>query len=432
MRVNWRKVLAGVVVGSSASLALVGQAGATTPTSTPANTGRDAVANQVLSGGSDTTYRMESDLSVLYNGSPGCSQIRSSYPLQCNPLSGSDPKGPNGADSSALNDNWDHDAITQDYPTGSGGGIAALDAGTLQIARSSKLDVTTTKHFYAYADDGLAVGTLGSRTPTQLTIGQLTQIWSCNVPAANGFPINTWGALLGASTLNPSDTIRVYGMNTTSGTYGTFKGFIGVDPDGFSCDNKVATLGDYPFENDFKPVVADANSKTYNLSDVIWFGSLGELLTYPYKADGANLWPIVDSTGQTVTPDKSNIQINPANISNPALPHPYPLRRYLFRAVLKADLDFSGVPGGNAQLVPGGNVNAITVTGSHGAAADYALWGCQPTSYFDAAGTNTALDPYTGATYATEVNGAITNDGFQRIPGVDRRFGACDYDQAMP
>jgi hypothetical protein len=432
MRVNWRKVVAGVVVGSSASLALVGQAGATTPTSTPLNTGRDAVANQVLSGGSDTTYRVESDLSVLYNGSPGCSQVRSSYPLQCNPLSGVDPKGPNGADSSALNDNWDHDAITQDYPTGSGGGIAALDAGTVQIARSSKLDVTTTKHFYAYADDGIAVGTLGSRVPTQFTIAQLNQIWACNVPAANGFNANTWGALLGGSTLNPTHVIQPYGMNSTSGTYKTMNGFIGTDVDAGACANKVASLNDFPFENDFKPVVADANSKSYNLGDVVWFGSLGELLTYSYKADGANLWPIVDSTGQTVTPDKSNIQINPANISDPTKAHPYPFRRYIFRAVLKSDLDFSAAPGGNVQLVPGGNVNAVTVTGAHGAAADYALWGCQPTSYFDTLGVNTALDPYTGSTYATEINGAITNDGFQRIPGVDRRFGACDYDQAMP
>ena len=140
----------------------------------------------------------------------------------------------------------------------------------------------------------------------------------------------------------------------------------------------------------------------------------------------------MDSTGQTVTPDKSNIQINPANISDPTKAHPYPFRRYIFRAVLKSDLDFSAAPGGNVQLVPGGNVNAVTVTGAHGAAADYALWGCQPTSYFDTLGVNTALDPYTGSTYATEINGAITNDGFQRIPGVDRRFGACDYDQAMP
>ena len=40
--------------------------------------------------------------------------------------------------------------------------------------------------------------TKGSNAPDNLTKAQLTQIFGCTVPAANGDPANTWGALLGS------------------------------------------------------------------------------------------------------------------------------------------------------------------------------------------------------------------------------------------
>ena len=66
----------------------------------------------------------------------------------------------NSAPAANLNNNWDHDVITQIYPTGSGGGIGAVNSGQYDIARSSRIGTAgelAVSHFYAFAKDGLAV-----------------------------------------------------------------------------------------------------------------------------------------------------------------------------------------------------------------------------------------------------------------------------------
>ncbi len=107
-------------------------------------------------------------------------------------------------------------------PNGSGAGIAALTGGygttsytykgkkhvvpCIDFARSSRprssKDPAFGKGgvaFVTLAGDAVTYATTkGSNAPNNLSKAQLAQIFGCTVPAKNGDPANTWGALLGS------------------------------------------------------------------------------------------------------------------------------------------------------------------------------------------------------------------------------------------
>ncbi len=127
-------------------------------------------------------------------------------------------------------------------PNGSGAGIAALTGGygntsykskgkkhsapCIDFARSSRPRGKTDPSFgpggvvfVTLAGDAVTYSsTSTTNVPDNLTLGQLQEIFGCNVPAANGFGANTWGALLGASAKGASQAIDPIAPQAGSGT----------------------------------------------------------------------------------------------------------------------------------------------------------------------------------------------------------------------
>jgi len=98
------------------------------------------------------------------------------------------------------------------------------------FARSSRPRKSTDS---PYAKGGIAFDTLwadavtyastnlkgeSTNVPDNLSKSQLVEIFSCSVPAANGFAANTWGALLGSSAKGASDAIDPIVPQAGSGT----------------------------------------------------------------------------------------------------------------------------------------------------------------------------------------------------------------------
>jgi hypothetical protein len=404
--------------------------------------GQDGKPDAVFLGGSDTTFEVETRLSTLYNQAPGChvndgktlpadskyypiNQVTAGNLTSCKALDGD----------SHLN--ADHDTIVQIYPTGSSAGINVVDgangAGLWQGARSSRSLTTAEKSTVthpldgeAFARDGVAVETFGAKVPEAagFTQAQLQNIYSCN-GSHNG--VNGTTGLYSYHDLFPSDPdatlIYPYGIQTASGTYATFKTYLAtVDPSpatgtGINCvqalnkanPNTTSDGTDYAFENDAKPVVADANAKGIPLSGVLWWSSYGVQSTYSYKRDGANFWTVDGVSPQLSTfADKT-----------------YNIWRDLWKVQPKTTLD--AVLASNAK-------NAVLVTTGasdkqDGALRSYTEFVCEPSSYYT--GGAATLNPYNGDDYFTDITSAIAAEGFQREPGLgtQRNFGACFLDR---
>ncbi len=108
-------------------------------------------------------------------------------------------------------------------PDGSSNGIKAIGTeGSVKykgktypcvnFARSSRprstsdpINGPTGVSFVILAKDSVTYATTaGSNVPNNLTTAQLSLIFGCDIPAANGDPANSWGALLGNSTTDPA------------------------------------------------------------------------------------------------------------------------------------------------------------------------------------------------------------------------------------
>jgi ABC-type phosphate transport system substrate-binding protein len=127
-------------------------------------------------------------------------------------------------------------------PDGSSAGITALTTyGTtkfrgkkypcVDFARSSRARKTegTNVAFDQLWNDAVTYSsTKTTNVPNNLTQAQLTEIFGCTVPAANGFAANTWGALLGSGAKGASQAIDPVLPQSGSGTLSFFTGVLGV------------------------------------------------------------------------------------------------------------------------------------------------------------------------------------------------------------
>jgi ABC-type phosphate transport system substrate-binding protein len=390
MKLRLRSALATAAIASVSAVALTAPAGAT---NIIAGSGQDYINDTFTGGGSDTTYVMENDIAQLYNQSPGCATINSAGPTlgQC-------VQTGNAAPAQNLRTNWDHDVAVNIYPTGSGAGIANLSGATAyDFARSSRAltaGEAGANSSWAFAKDGIVLLTPGTRA-ANLTTQQVKDIY-------NG-TITNWSQIPGQA----AGVIHAYGMNTASGTYATFKTWLGAEPNkvtGGVGQGEALANGTYPFENDMKPVIADATVRGWNPNDTIWWASYGEMTTFGYKKQTANFWTLDGIGAET------------ASIASDT----YPLTRFLYRITPRASVDLTGTNGRNLVLSTSGASG-----GKAGAVRRFTEFTCQPASFFDAAGATTALNPYNGDTYFNGVGNAIANNGFQRVPSLQRTAGAC-------
>ncbi len=405
-----RAVTTGVAALGLFSLA--SPAGATPPP----NTGFDDLPDVVVGGGSDTTYLLSGDLTLLYNRSPGCPLVTSSTDAnkgKCQPAAQPGP-GP-WAD-------WDHDAFVEAAPTGSSAGVQALlPAGPqynppIDYARSSRGPSGTelaSLTFWGFAQDAIAVYSFGTRAAGNFLSGaDLYGIYNCT--------ITNWNQIPGYG--GPAGPIFPYGINPSAGTYASFRDYLRTaggnptfEPNNQACVRKVAgadgingTADDvYAFENDLKIQLEDKGpDNVANTADdddnnkLTW--SSASILGFPYLRQSGKPWQIAG-----VAPDPGT-----------TFAQTYPINRTVNHVTRNTDADCRA-PGTPGTCDPGPDVQGAD-TGTGGAVREFTRFLCKTTN------TQHLIDPVGGSGYKSLINGIISRNGFTQVPISLRTSGyAC-------
>jgi hypothetical protein len=463
------------IVGAGV-LALPALAAAPAVASPPTGYSFDNTPHVIVGGGSDTTYRAMVGITSLYNATTGCAVVTAVGPT----LNTCSVPSPNNPETNTLG-NYQHDTVGQAYPAGSGAGIASLNcapgtqasiqyygaanpnctfSGTsypnVDFARSSRAPKTsggnisggnelTGDTFWGFAQDGIEVGSFNNRgTFLQskagagaLTPTEIFHIWNCDYTTWSQVP--SLGIAPGAANDGP---IIVFGMNSSSGTYGTMNTWVINNavgaPSTFTvnakpCDHALST-GLFSFENDVKPILNDvaangidgsgpglSNSASAhnNPENFIWFSSFGEMSAFPHKSSttiSGTKYQFIASPINGVLPSTSNI------INNT-----YPIGRTLYHVTLKTDADcpktsgscdFVGNPG---PALPGGGTDlgmAGASSGKGGAVLEFTRFICR------ASAAQQSIDSYTGLNLFNEITSAINQAGYTTVPFSLRSSGS--------
>jgi ABC-type phosphate transport system substrate-binding protein len=467
-------------VGAGAILTAIGTAppaGATPPN----GYGFDDTAHVIVGGGSDTTWAAMLRITVLWDGGAqsGCPVTTAAGANLNNCIANVNPEV------NSLS-NWQHDTVAQAGAVGSGAGIDSLNAFTagdnyhgavngapanVDFARSSRGPKTTggvctggneltCDTFWGFAQDGIEVmgfnarGTELQGDATGLTDAELFNIWNCTYHLWSDIP--SLGITPGSATDGP---IVAWGMNPSSGTYGTFNTHeintggapAGWLADGQACVHKL-TNGTYSFENDIKPIFNDVQANgmlaaapqpaappgiTAGQNDItnpvnwIWFGSFGVLNAYSYTSNytvGGTPYAALPSPVDGLIPSSANIGGNT-----------YPIGRTLFHVTKKTDADCpkSGGVCNFAQATnpgPAIGTGAVACSNGTGALCDLRVDGGASgnsgavrefTRFLCRVGaTQQALDPLTGKSYNVELTSAVNADGFTVVPVGLRSSGS--------
>jgi ABC-type phosphate transport system substrate-binding protein len=367
------KALAATVLVAATLIGASGIAGATSPEPS----GFDDHADSIVGSGSDTTYPFITRSDRLYNESLGCDTNNNYGQVgygDCLATSGT----------ANVKGDWDHDVVSERYPTGSGAGISALQNGDYDFARSSRAPKASGEsdlNFWAFGKDGLVIETYGTRTPGNLTKAQIQGIYNCT--------ITSWQTITGNGA-DAGKTIQPWGMNPSSGTKATFDAYLGFDTNSHSCVKQLSS-GIYPFENDSKPVLADAGVDANN---AIWFGSYAEFKSWTYKRQTAKSWTV-----DGVAPSAGTISNNS-----------YGLTRFIYHVTKKTAVTDSSPAGGEAL---GG-----ADTGKAGAVREYTKFLCKGQSSHD-------NNSFTGLTNYQELTQIYSDTGYIRLPVGERTNGVC-------
>jgi PBP superfamily domain len=306
----------------------------------------------------------------------------------------------------------------------------------VDFARSSRgpsgTELTDTT-FWGYAQDGVEVTSFGARTAEiqgaaspAIPPADIRKIYNCTY--------TTWSQVpgLGIAVGGPDDgPIVPWGMNTASGTYATFRDYIrtttgdaAFDPSTTGCDRKL-TNGQFPFENDIKPLVNDPVALSTSATSVdnpknwIWWGSFGVFSAFPYTSN------FTRSGTQVIAGAVPVNGVLPA--TNNILANTYPIGRTLYHVTKKTNADcpktggvcdFTGNPG--PALAAGGtdfNVAGAT-SGNAGAVREYTRWLCRVSA------AQQGIDTYTGTNFFSGETAAINKAGFTVVPVGLRTAGS--------
>jgi hypothetical protein len=412
--------LAAASIGAaSLSLAAAGTAGASVPN-----------ASFILGSGSQTSYATMTSLSDLFNGAPGCDLTAStSLPLALNCGTSSTTAGTAGGEQgfNVSAENPYNDFTVQAPAVGSGNGATQLiDAGagspttsgyTVSYSRASAHKGNTTDNDVQYATDGVSWSTFAKTsagaTPqakiTTLTLSQLSSIWlgteSCVI---GGVTFNMDWKCLGAKTSSPID---VYVAQTGSGTYSTWSsalGFTGATPAGVTCSTCEAgwpTTGTDPQTG--LPYASDSAAQHSNIfenqmstissrpdaADAIYFFSFGRFTdTCPGAKFKKNTYTAVCAgTPKTDTTLLGAIGGVPAT---------------------KATIQGTGGGAGVTFPVTRGLYNLYNNSSATVPSSQATLNFMSEKGFLCKGSTTTDIDPQTGVAYRTEIESAITANGF--------------------
>jgi hypothetical protein len=155
-----------------------------------------------------------------------------------------------------------------------------------------------------YAKGGIAFDTLwadavtyastnlkgeSTNVPNNLTKAELVAIFSCNMPAANGFPADTWGAVVGSSAPDPNGVVDPIAPQAGSGTLSFWmETALGLSSDGEPTCGTAANLStdQQPEENEGTSPVFLLNGKPN--PNVIYPFSIGAYLAAEFHSAGCS------------------------------------------------------------------------------------------------------------------------------------------------
>jgi ABC-type phosphate transport system substrate-binding protein len=464
----WKAAVAAAGVALLAGPVLAASPAGATP---PTGYGFDDTSHTIVGGGSDTTFPVQTELGKVWNLSQkgGCT-------LDTNKVSatlGSCVTGGSPDTNNLLN--WQHDVIGQAADVGSGAGISALNgmgavnySGTLRpmpageanpgpsggnlpdFARSSRGPKTTGGEctggnelscdtFWGFAQDGIEVTVFNARgaqvqaAPSPaISPSDLYHIYNCD--------FTTWHQVTSLGIANGSANdgpIVAWGMNPSSGTYGTFNDYLianGGAPSGWAADNQACvkksdTVNNlYALENDIKnivnapsqPALSTANDVN-NPKNWIWWGSFGSFSAYPALAKTTR-------GGTTVTAIAAKVNgVLPS--TSGVLANTYPIGRTLYHVTRINDADcptpsalcdFTGVANQGPAISGGGNDFGVDgpSSGTRGAVREYTRFLCRVSA------AQQGIDPFTGTNLFSEVTGALNKSGFTTVPASLRSPGS--------
>lgn len=389
-------VLAGAVAGLATAAA---PALAAPPTGT---TGFDEAPAVVIVGGSDTNYFASTLLTRIYNITPGCFTNNTVAPYDNCVAGQAAITGPYA--------NWDHDVIVDQFPVGSGSGRnalgnAALTTNDIDLGRSSSgIGATTAVNsMFEFASEGLAVVAVNpavkARTTGTLNVtqAQLQAIYEDGNDICNSTV--TW-AQLGDTGPNAAELVLPFGMNTGSGTFGSFNTYVGGSASSGDC-----VLGT-PFENDVNELKVPALVGRFNSGQGLWWMSGATLSAFPLLSAGL-----------------SPMNLNGVNYTTTT---GYALRRnvsYIARDADAAWCTAAAVPVNGCAAASTLGFTVGNEGGKSGAVREYIRWVCRTGNHL---GDNTTQTQATPISYLSRISGAIQQAGFSTaVGGTNTLFGRC-------
>ncbi|HXW34809.1 MAG TPA: substrate-binding domain-containing protein [Acidimicrobiales bacterium] len=407
--------------GLAAVVAIAGASSIGIGMSVPAGASTVPAGNTVLNeGGSQTIYSTMQELSDLYNSAPGCQLVTASSSNQelnyaCASAAQAAPGLEEGYTLSYAPLNPYNDIVYQEPPLGSSNGIKALELqgadtpaaapdnliAANSFARSSR-GISGDKsglNFVAFAQDGVSwfhfTKVKNKSTPSaavsNLSVAQLTDIWT-------GVDTN-WNQVGGSNA-----PIDVYSAQCGSGTESTWATLLGLPSSGpSSCPNfqgVIDTANRYSqpvanftiFENEVSDIFSNAAN---DAADAIFFFSYGKFtILCPGKPGKLVCTGTPAADPKTYSAIGSIGGVAPSKASITSVPPTFPGYRELYNVYSD---------GFNANL-PANSQAVMNFVSTYG-------FLCNPSTYSD-------VDPLspTNATYGSEIDAIIGNNGFFPFP----------------
>jgi hypothetical protein len=187
------------------------------------------------------------------------------------------------------------------------------------------------------------------------------------------------------------------------------------------------TNGNFPFENDMKPLVNDPAALSTNASSVddpvnwITWGSFGVLSTFPFLSQPTRTTNPGSGTANSTGPTGVNGSL-PS--SSKVHANTWAIGRTLYHVTRKTDADcpltgstcdFVGNPGPTANTPGVADLNVVGgSSGVSGAVREFTRFLCRPST----GGTGQQADPITGVNYDTEITADLGASGFTAVPNA--------------
>jgi hypothetical protein len=378
--------------------------------------GADPNASLLIGSGSQTSYATMTTLSDLFNGVPGCDLTAStSLPATLNcgtsTTNAGDPGGEQGFNVAA--DNPYNDFTVQAPAIGSGNGATALLAAgsgtptqTIAYARASSVKGNSTTNLVKYATDGVSWTTFNEVGGVKTAQNKVVNITEANLIAIWNGTLTCTGAqfggmdwyCLGAKTHSPID---VYVAQTGSGTYSTWQGALGFSKTGPGGIVNAGMEQGWPSADASTLVSAHENlfenqmsyiSQQPDAADAIYFMSLGKFTTTCIGKKGKNV--VCAGTGGATAKDYVTFgQIN---------------------GITADQTTVQGTGGGAGVTFPitRGLYNIYNNSSATVPASQATLNFVGENGFLCKSSTATETDPQTGVTYRSEIENAITANGF--------------------